>query len=68
MTRIQCAKDFECEVCHIKGMLQILGNYARVRHYAGLNPISKKLGLSVISRVFSMHKALRKWIDQMTLT
>jgi len=68
MTRIQCAKDFECEVCHIKGILQISGNYARVRHYAGLNPIGKRLGLSIISRVFSMYKALWKWIDQMTLT
>jgi len=42
MTKIQCVKDFECEVCHIKGMLQILGNYGRVRHYVGLDSVSKK--------------------------
>jgi hypothetical protein len=42
MTKIQCVKDFECEICHRKGMLQILGNYGRVRHYLGLEPVSKK--------------------------
>ena len=42
MTKIQCARDFECEACHRRGMLQILGNYARVRHYIGLDSVSKK--------------------------
>ena len=42
MTKIQCVKDFECEVCHRRGMLQILGNYGRVRHYVGLDSVSKK--------------------------
>ena len=34
MSKTKCIRDFECEVCHIKGMLQILTKtYARVRHY-----------------------------------
>jgi hypothetical protein len=34
MSKTECIRDFKCEVCHIKGMLQILTKtYARVRHY-----------------------------------
>ena len=34
MGKVQCVKNFKCEVCGIPGMLQILSeNYARVRHY-----------------------------------
>ena len=37
MSKTKCIKDFECEMCHRKGMLQILTtNYARVRHYVRL--------------------------------
>jgi hypothetical protein len=32
----------ECEQCHQTGYQQVLGNYARIRHYKGLNPITKK--------------------------
>jgi hypothetical protein len=32
----------ECEVCHEIGYLQQLGNYFRVRHYAGINPTTGK--------------------------
>ena len=36
-SKTKCVKNFECEVCHVKGMLQILTkNYARVRHYTCL--------------------------------
>ena len=42
MTKIQCVKDFDCEICHRRGMLQILGNYGRVRHYRGFDSTSKK--------------------------
>ena len=36
-TKTKCIKDFPCEVCNCKGMLQILTkNYARVRHYVRL--------------------------------
>ena len=31
-----------CEVCHESGYLQQLGNYFRVRHYAGKNPETGK--------------------------
>ena len=33
----------ECEQCHQIGFLQRIGkNYYRIRHYKGLNPITKK--------------------------
>ena len=32
----------ECEVCNQLGYLQQLGNYFRVRHYAGMNPETGK--------------------------
>ena len=32
----------ECEQCHEEGYLQQLGNYFRVRHYAGMNPKTGK--------------------------
>jgi hypothetical protein len=32
----------KCEVCHQVGYLQQLGNYFRVRHYAGINPETGK--------------------------
>ena len=41
MGRIKCFSNVECQVCHIKGMLQVFydskGNprYCRIRHYAG---------------------------------
>ena len=57
MTKIQCVKDFECEVCHRKGMLQILGNYGRVRHYVGLDSVSKK-------PKFEYHKQRVEYIRQ----
>jgi len=31
-----------CEVCKESGYLQQLGNYFRVRHYAGINPETGK--------------------------
>ena len=41
MGRIKCFRNIECQVCNIKGMLQVFydskGNprYCRIRHYAG---------------------------------
>ena len=32
----------ECEQCHRIGYLQILGNYAKVRHYKGINKETNK--------------------------
>ena len=32
----------KCQVCQVDGYLQVLGNYARVRHYKGINLITKK--------------------------
>ena len=32
----------KCEVCGIDGYLQTLGSYHRVRHYVGIDPITKK--------------------------
>ena len=32
----------KCQVCQVDGYLQVLGNYARVRHYKRINPITKK--------------------------
>jgi hypothetical protein len=32
----------ECQVCHQPGYLQQLGNYFRMRHYAGKNPETGK--------------------------
>jgi hypothetical protein len=38
-----CKSGFTCEVCGIKGLLQIISkNYARVRHYSHLNPETKR--------------------------
>ena len=43
MTKYQCVKDFLCEVCDKKGLLQIISkSYARVRHYSHLDPSTKK--------------------------
>ena len=32
----------KCEVCGIDGYLQTLGSYHRIRHYVGIDPITKK--------------------------
>ena len=32
----------KCETCGIEGYLQVLGNYARIRHYSGIDPTNKK--------------------------
>ena len=43
MSKTKCIKDFECEICHNLGMLQILSeNSMRVRHYIGIDSITKK--------------------------
>ena len=48
MTKIKCYSGIECEVCHIKGMLQIFFNregnikYARIRHYSHIDKQSHK--------------------------
>ncbi len=34
-------KDSSYRMCNRKGILRILGNYARVRHYVGLGPGKK---------------------------
>jgi hypothetical protein len=37
MSKYRCQSNFECEICHVKGTLQILSKtYARVRHYTKL--------------------------------
>jgi hypothetical protein len=41
--------------CHRLGYLQQLGNYFRVRHYDGINPITGK------SR-FSYHQQSKEWV------
>ena len=43
MAKYQCVRDFTCELCNKKGLLQIISkSYVRVRHYSHLDPISKK--------------------------
>jgi hypothetical protein len=43
MPKYECIKDFTCQVCNVKGLLQIISkNYARVRHYTGLDAITGK--------------------------
>ena len=43
MGKYVCVKDFECEICHVRGMLQIITeNYARVRHYDKMDPVNRK--------------------------
>jgi hypothetical protein len=43
MGKYMCVKDFECEVCHSKGMLQVISEkYARVRHYDKIDPVTRK--------------------------
>ena len=32
----------ECEVCHVVGYLQQLGNYYRIRHYQGIDKVTGK--------------------------
>ena len=43
MGRVKCVKDFPCQQCGKRGMLQILSiNSMRVRHYIGIDPDTKK--------------------------
>jgi hypothetical protein len=43
MGKIRCVKDFPCEECGKKGLLQILtANYARCRHYSHLDANTRK--------------------------
>lgn len=43
MAKYQCVRDFTCELCNKKGLLQIISkSYARVRHYSHLDPNTKK--------------------------
>ena len=38
MGKVKCVKDFLCQQCNRKGMLQILtSSYARVRHYSRID-------------------------------
>ena len=42
-TKTKCVKDFPCERCGKKSMLQILSpNSMRCRHYIGVDPNTKK--------------------------
>ena len=41
--KYRCVRDFTCEQCGKKGLLQIISKgYARVRHYSHLDPVTKK--------------------------
>lgn len=58
MAKYECVKDFQCEVCNVKGMLQIISkNYGRVRHYTGLDPLSKK-------PMFQYHRQSKEYTEQ----
>ena len=59
MPKYECVKDFQCEVCNVRGLLQIISrDYARVRHYAGLDKASKK-------PMFQYHRQSKEYIEQM---
>jgi hypothetical protein len=52
----------ECEQSHIEGYLQQLGNYFRVRHYAGIDPNTGK-------SKFTSHQQSKEYaISQLTST
>ena len=56
-TKTKCIRDFECEICHCKGMLQILTkSYARVRHYLRLNEFGKP--------VFEYHRNSIEYVNR----
>jgi hypothetical protein len=58
MTKYECVKDFTCEVCNVRGLLQIIsGNYVRVRHYTGLDPLSRKPR-------FLYHRQSQEYLEQ----
>jgi hypothetical protein len=43
MGKIRCVKDFPCEICGKKGLLQILTvKYARCRHYSHIDANTRK--------------------------
>lgn len=43
MGKTKCVKDFPCEECGNRGLLQILtAKYSRVRHYSHLDPNTKR--------------------------
>ena len=50
----------KCQVCQVDGYLQVLGNYARVRHYKGINPITKK-------SEFFYHQQSRDYIENLNI-
>ena len=56
-TKTKCIRDFPCEICHCKGMLQILTkSYARVRHYLRLNEFGKP--------VFEYHRNSIEYVNR----
>ena len=58
MGKTKCVKDFKCEVCHIKGMLQILSkSYMRIRHYQRLDPNTKK-------PIFTYHRNSMEYVNR----
>ena len=58
MPKYECIKDFQCEVCNVRGLLQVISNsYARVRHYKGLDPTSKK-------PMFQYHRQSKEYTEQ----
>ena len=62
MTKYQCVKDFTCEQCGKKGMLQIISkNYQRVRHYSHLDPATKK-------PQFIYHKQTMQYVERVLTT
>jgi hypothetical protein len=57
MGKVKCVKDFPCEQCNRKGMLQILSpSYVRVRHYLKLNEYGKP--------VFEYHRNSIEYINR----
>ena len=59
MAKYKCVRDFTCEICHKRGLLQIISkSYARVRHYSHLDPNTKK-------PQFVYHKQTMQYIERM---
>ena len=50
-----------CPTCNTEGYLQTLGNYHRIRHYVGIDPITKK-------SKFSYCPQTREYIDRILAT
>jgi hypothetical protein len=67
MTKYQCVRDFLCQVCNTRGMLQVLSpRYMRIRHYSHLNENGKPQFIYHRNEASYVEKVLRDQASTVT--